>query len=536
MSQIEYCMNCFGSLNNEDVCPSCKFSVNTTQPENALAFDTLLQNRYVIGYNTSSNSEGFTYSAYDNLDGARVTIREFFPVKIATRDSKTGVITPRERASEVFDKFFNMYLSMAKGLISLKDCPSIITVKDMFWENSTAYIVYEYVNAPTLREYVRKNGGKLEWQKAMNLMLSAVDSLSTMHSKGVKHLGLSPDTLLVTADHKLIVTDFCTEPVRRINALISPDLVVGAAAYEQHVRTLECSEITDVYGFCASTIFALTGELPPGADHRATDGKMMIPKDLLKSMPRPMILALATGLQVQQKNRTSSFKRLKTELTSQSPIIEESMEVKTIRDIPQGKKGSSAHNKIVSPAVWMIASFAVTAVVLFIVLYNVIQSGTFSISDVTDALDDSLNDVSAAEYIKVPDMVGDYYEDWVGEIGMNHIYDFTLEIESQIFSDEVADGQIVSQNPAANGDVERGGVVNLVVSLGKEIRALPSIGGLKYSEALVLLEEEGFVVVSEESTSHDIPAGNVMWYKDMQTGEELPYGTTVTVYVSIGTG
>ncbi len=536
MSQTKYCMNCFKSLKgNEEICPSCKMSVKAAQVDNALKYNTLLQNRYLMGRSFSSNSEGFTYNALDKLDDVRVTIREFFPIKLAVRDAKTGSITPHERAGEVFDKFFNMYLNMAKGLISLKDCPSIITVRDMFWENNTAYIVYEYINAPTLREYVKENGAKLEWQKAMNLMLSGIDSFSTMHSKGVKHLGISPDTLLVTQDNKLVLTSFCTEPVRRINALITPDLVVGAAAYEQHVRTLECSEITDVYGFCACTIFALTGELPPGADYRANDGKMMIPKDLIKNMPRPMILALATGLQVQQKNRTSSFKRLKTELTSNSPIIEQSMEVRTIRDIPQGKKGASANNKIVSPTVWMIASFAVTAVVLFFVLSSIIQSGTL-FSNVTDAIDDSLNDVSAAEYIKAPDMVGDNYEDWLGEIAMDNVYDFTINIESQIFSDEVGDGRIVSQNPLPDGNVERGGTINVVVSLGKEIRALPNISGLKFSDAIVILEEEGFVVLPEESTSHDIPAGNVMWYKDYNSGEELPYGTTITVYVSIGTG
>ncbi len=535
MSNKKYCMSCFNKLKeSEDVCPLCKFSNTTPQVDHALKYNTKLQNKYLIGKNIDSNSEGFTYSGFDTFEEKRVVVREFFPRRLSTRDEKTMTITPKENAAEVFDRFFNLFLTMAKGLISLKPYQAIVSVIDMFWENNTAYIIYEYIKGDTLREYVRKKGGKLEWNKAVKMFSDMIDSLSAMHGKGVKHLGISPDTIIVTEDDKIVLTQFCTEPVRRVNALIEPDLVLGAAAYEQHVRTLECNEITDVYGFCASLIFALTGELPPSAEHRVQNAKLMISKEILNSMPRPTILAIATGLQVEQRNRTSSFKRLKAELLSEAPIVEQAIEVRAIRDIPQGKR-SSAKQKVSSPGLWMATSFAVTAVVLFVVFYYIINTGTFTIGHVTDAIDDAMF-VSADETIIVPDMVGGYYEDWVSDVARNQVYDFKLVIEEQVFSDEITAGKIVSQKPVANGDVVKGGEVLLVVSLGTEIKTLPTIKGKKFSEVLVTLEDLGFVVVQEDVAHGSVPAGAVIDYKDENhyAGAELSYGSTVTVEVSIG--
>ena len=82
--------------------------------------------------------------------------------------------------------------------------------------------------------------------------------------------------------------------------------------------------------------------------------------------------------------------------------------------------------------------------------------------------------------------------------------------------------------------MEKNGEVSIVVSRGSTERTLPVINGIKFTDALEKLEAEGFEVVKEEVYDNKAAAGNVIWYLDYNSGDVLPYGTSITVVVSMG--
>ncbi len=82
--------------------------------------------------------------------------------------------------------------------------------------------------------------------------MPVLSALSAIHAAGIRHLGISPDTLHIMKDGRMKLDGFCIGAVRRMNSDLPPDLVAGCAAMEQYVMDYLPNEATDVYGFAAS--------------------------------------------------------------------------------------------------------------------------------------------------------------------------------------------------------------------------------------------------------------------------------------------
>ncbi|MEG1426172.1 MAG: PASTA domain-containing protein, partial [Oscillospiraceae bacterium] len=513
------------------ICPSCGFNNDTVQLKGALPYATILQDRYCIGRVKCANSEGFTYAALDQLQEVLVDIREFFPATLVYRDENR--VCPAENQAEQYNGYFNEFLDMARGLIRLKELSAVISVTDLFWLNNTAYIVYEHFDSVSLKSYLESRGGRLNWNETAELFLPMINSLSSMHNLGTKHLGISPETLRVCKDGKMRLSEFSIESVRRVGRGLTPDLVVGCPAYEQYTKNMECGEITDVYAFTACVLYVLTGNLPAGANKRMENQRLLISREILKTLPPHVLSAIASGLQVKQEERIGSFERLRAEFVAAPTVTDEIQETQAIRALPKTYQ-NVPNDRAVSPRFWMVGSFVLTAILLVCGVYYVMNYTNFSIKDLTRALDKTL-ETSALEVVTVPNMVGDSYGDWAEKMKDGNVYRFILNIESREFSTDVPEGIIIRQTPKAEGTIEKNGVVNLVISRGNSTRILPEIDGMPFTKALGLLEKAGFTVVREETYSESVAAENVQWYGgETSSGDELPYGSAVTVVVSLG--
>lgn len=529
-----FCVNCMKpidtSIGNGEICPSCGFNNNTPELHGSLPYRTYLQARYMVGRVKSANSEGMTYSALDTQEGTRVDIREYFPPTLAYRDGTS--VGAASGKSDSFTKYLQEFAYLARDIMKLRDVRGIIPITEVFHENGTLYVVHEHYDSVSLRSYINKNG-VLPWNAAKEMFLPLTAALSSIHAAGVKHLGISPDTIRVCRDGRLRLSEFSIESVRRMGLELEADLLQGCAAYEQYSKNLECDEITDVYGFTASLVFALTGELPDDARKRVGDPKLMMSREVLHVLPPNVVSAIANGLQVRQENRTGSFERLRAELTEAPKVKSEIEETNAIKELPGTNQYTPQTRGGLPPKFWLVGSFLVTALVLVGVIYYLLNYTDFNVNDITSALE-SQNATSALEVIQVPDLTKQSYNDWVQEIKGSTVYKFTLKVSSQEFNDEIQEGFIISQDPKAGETLKKNGEISVVVSRGKTKRVLPKINGTKFTDALEKLEAEGFDVVKEETYSKDALAGVVLWYVDYNSGDELDYGTQVKVLVSLG--
>ena len=203
------CMNCFAAnVSREDAhCPICGWDNTRPQVSHGLQYYTILNGRYLIGRVKLMNGEGITYSALDQAKKKMVEIKEFYPLSIAQRNSEDNTVVPFEGQENVFEEYLEQFIELSKNISRLKEVTVVHSILDIFEENYTAYAVYEFVPSVPLKKYI-KQGGALPWNTVHNMFLPVLTALGLINSLGVTHLGISPETLRVTADKNLLITGF----------------------------------------------------------------------------------------------------------------------------------------------------------------------------------------------------------------------------------------------------------------------------------------------------------------------------------------
>jgi beta-lactam-binding protein with PASTA domain len=133
--------------------------------------------------------------------------------------------------------------------------------------------------------------------------------------------------------------------------------------------------------------------------------------------------------------------------------------------------------------------------------------------------------------VEVPNLYGnttDQAADLLAQV------DLELGAVGEDYTDEVAEGQIFYQEPAEGEELEPGSSVDVTVSLGTELVAVPEVYGLSLEAAQATLEEAGLTSTAVESTlPNDEPAGTAL-ETDPGAGAMLEPGATVTLYYSAG--
>ena len=530
------CVNCFSPYepgeDRNSVCPHCGYNNRIPRPQGALPAMVKLHDRYLIGRVTYVNSEGITYNSYDTATDKRVDVREFFPFRLSYREKNK--IYPNDGLEELYRRYSREFAEMARGIAKLSTSGGIVPLLDAFKDNNTSYLVYRHYTGVSLSSYVKKKG-PLPWEKAKELFIPLMPSLSSMYRFGVKHLGVSPETLRICDDGRLRLTGFSIPSVRVAVSKLKPDLVPGCAAFEQYSQIYDCGETTDVYGYAASLFFALTGSLPENAIDRNKNPRLLIPRGISSSLPRNVLRALSNALQVRQETRTGSFERFRTELTSSTRILSDTSETEAITRLPGTRQYTPQKRRGLPVRLWLILSF-------FIAL-GVLGGSSYYVVTHTDYFDKAYNqtldlvegsDSTAAETVSVPDMVGDKYSDWLSLVSQDDSYQFSITVSEELFSSDVSAGCIISQNPSGGGRVEKGGTVYLVVSRGPTTQTLPSIKGKKFSKIKSTLEELGLTPVEVNEPSSTIKSGVVLGYSDYEEGDTVEYGSTIRVRVSSG--
>ncbi|MBQ8412439.1 MAG: hypothetical protein IJX12_02390, partial [Lachnospiraceae bacterium] len=131
-----------------DKCPFCGTDIkNYTGPGYALEPFTLLQGKYVLGRVLGVDDFGITYIGWDTNLATYVSVKEYFPVSIAYRDVVVNPgyyhITASEGKKEAYDKGLEIFASEARNMSQFYNLQGKISIKDFFYENSTAYKVEE---------------------------------------------------------------------------------------------------------------------------------------------------------------------------------------------------------------------------------------------------------------------------------------------------------------------------------------------------------------------------------------------------------
>lgn len=277
----ERCVGCMKPLTAEGRCAYCGLQQDKYRPiPRCLRPGMCLRDRYVLGRVLGEGSFGISYIAWDCLLDTVVAIKESFPASLVSRhiseeDEDTNVYIYEKRESQKYQESLKKYLGEAKSLSAYYDLDGIVSVRDFFYANNTAYIVMGYVDGISVKEYVEKNG-PIEGEKFLRMLEPVIQSLAKVHQTGVLHRDISPDNMLLTRDEKLVLIDFGAARKENINMTRSMTVVFkrGFSPEEQYRTRGQQGAWTDVYALCATAYYALTGKAPDESIQRVLEDDM----------------------------------------------------------------------------------------------------------------------------------------------------------------------------------------------------------------------------------------------------------------------
>ena len=280
---MEYCVFCMSKTDNS-VCEHCnKNQQDYVSAIHHLKPGSLLNGRYLVGAVLGEGGFGITYIGRDtNLD-MKVAIKEYFPSGVVNRNNTSSMeisaLVGDTQAN--FEKGKQGFLSEARTLAKFSNEQSIVSVRDFFEENNTAYIVMEYLEGIDLMDFIAQNG-KMPFGLAISMLSPIMSSLSKIHNQGLIHRDISPAKIMILKNRTVKLLDFGN--ARNVSGADEKSLSVllkpGFAPEEQYRSKGNQGSWTDVYALSATLYKMVTGVTPDDAMNRLFSDEVVPPSEL----------------------------------------------------------------------------------------------------------------------------------------------------------------------------------------------------------------------------------------------------------------
>lgn len=314
MEEQKYCIYCMNRYPEQDeLCPYCGRSEKEYHMEaHHLEPGTVVYGKYLVGKVLGEGGFGITYIGRDlNLD-LLVAIKEYYPYGCVNRNSTYSetITVSNVISKDEFENGKKKLMDEARTLAKFSDLKGIVGVRDFFQDNNTAYIVMDYLDGITLKEYLKIHG-KLEFSETMKLLKPIMEDLERVHETGLIHRDISPDNIMILKDGSAKMMDFGA--ARQIdNDLKSKSIVLkpGYTPEEQYRSKGIQGSWTDVYALCATIYRCITGEVPDDALQRCYKDELLPPSALNVVIGREQEKCLMKGLSVNADQRCQKISDL----------------------------------------------------------------------------------------------------------------------------------------------------------------------------------------------------------------------------------
>ena len=267
---------------------------------------TRLIGRYTIEKVLGQGGFGITYLGIDELHEKKVAIKEFFPQGIVTRniEYEDAVTVTFVGEKDNYNKGKEKFLKEARIMARFSKDEGIVKAQDFFEINNTAYIVMEYLEGITLKQYLRENE-RIEPEELLELFVPLIESLDEIHSQGLIHRDISPDNIMVLLGGKIKLMDFGAARdytdfgEKSLSLILKP----GYAPPEQYQTHGVQGPWTDIYALCATMYKCLTGENPPDAIERVMDDNLKEISEFGIPVSKQMGETIIKGMSISARNR-----------------------------------------------------------------------------------------------------------------------------------------------------------------------------------------------------------------------------------------
>ncbi|MGN1111009.1 MAG: protein kinase [Oscillospiraceae bacterium] len=561
--QIEtsLCMGCMNEKDYDGPCKLCGASESDPCFPSYLAPKTYLNERYIVGKLLNYNGEGAVYIGYDTVTATKVTIKEFMPDTLCTRKKGETDIIVNANNSPLYKTYMSEFADLNRSLMKLRGMAHIQSVLDVFSENNTCYVVYEFISGISLKSFLSNAAGGLVWDQVKEMFPPILTTLSLVHAAGIIHRGISPQTIFVTDKMELKLGGFAISAARTTNTEIACEIYSGYAAPEQYNNEPN-GTWTDVYGICAVLYKALTGANPPEAIAR-TGGSMPEPAMLNRGVPQNVSKAIMAGMKLSVEGRIRTITDLVDKLfTPPKHAGEHSESGRT--GVPMNAREERALRKKKQEQIKMLAVLAIAGLVLivFAITFSLALSGACakdpvdsdsgvtssststsssssskSTSSTSTSQSSSSEPVTPMDTTLVPDFAN---ESWRYENAVTTYSGLLTLTATYEYNDSYVAGLIFEQSVEAGTEVPKGTEIKVKVSKGSSVVPLPEYLMKEQSGYIEELTALNIKYLIKEEESFEVLEGNIVRCERENGVEILPdqpvdveHGETIVVYVAI---
>ena len=308
MDDQNRCMRCMSQKDSQqETCPTCGFSEKDFVPEkHHLQPHTILKGQYLVGCALGEGGFGITYIGWDMFLHIPVAIKEYFPSGVVIRDQGQHTVSVfAGKDEESFLQGRSSFFREAQKVARFDNNVGVVSVKNCFLENGTAYIIMEYISGINLGAYAELHGGKLTFTETLKLLRTPILTLEELHRASTWHRDISPENLMLAKDGKVKLIDFGSamesDREKKTRVLM---IRAGYSPVEMYSSTGEDGPYSDVYSMAATIYKLITGVTPPPATDRLDNDPLVPPSALgVKDISHAQEAALLKGMAVQVKSR-----------------------------------------------------------------------------------------------------------------------------------------------------------------------------------------------------------------------------------------
>ena len=505
-----------------------------------------LDGRYEIHELLGVGGMAYVYKAYDNIEKRWVAIK----------------ILKEELAGN--SDFLRRFRNESKAIAVLSH-PNIVKVYDVSFGDRIQYIVMEYIDGITLKQYIEQQG-EIKWREALYFTVQILRALQHAHEKGIIHRDIKPQNIMLLEDGTIKVTDFGIARFSQAETQTMTDKAIGSVHYiaPEQARGGYINDKADIYSVGVMLYEMLTGQLPFVADNAVSVAIMQMQAE--PTPPSRINPSIPKGLEeitmhAMEKNPAQRF-------PSAADMLED---VERFRRNPEivfhyGEQvdrayaGTSADiygnvqqnaapqkyndnyeyeeeyvrsqysNHASKIIVGIVAAVVFVAIVAAIVGVSSLINRANSGSGFLSFLPGFSTSSTTSDEIVLPNFVGKIY---ASDIEGNSEYaDLTFEITYGNVPSKQP-GEVLRQTPAAGMTVKKGKTVSLTVNGEAEQVVVEDVKGYKQQDAYDALKALNLSPKIQAVADDDTAVGYVV-KTDPAAGSTVSTGTTVTIYVSSG--
>lgn len=473
------------------------------------------------------------------------------------RDIKSGNIIAVKVLKEEFldnEELVRRFKNESKA-ISILDHPNIVKVYDVSVTDQLQYIVMEYIDGITLKEYLKQRGGALTWKEVVHFGTQVLSALEHAHAKGIVHRDVKPQNIMLLADGSIKMMDFGIARFSRAQSQTVSDKAIGSVHYisPEQAKGDHTDARTDIYSVGVMLYEMLSGQLPFDGTGAVSIAIMQISDkarplaQVAPNVPEGLRQITEKAMEKDPANRYQSARDMLEAIDAfkRNPSIRfeyeyntQSAPDKTINKIVNGNKPGAHPAEVRRPATAaaargknvkkrkpvkekhfsllpIFAGMAVAFVIgAFILVYLIFSNST-------NPLFSNRDDVQLISFVG---MTEDEFRasDYMTQLTPVIIQEYNSSYDA---------GTIFYQNPKAGRTVKEKQKVTLKVSMGTEWISVPETKSMDSSSARQTLQDLGLMVALHQVQDNTVAAGTVI-SSTPAAGEQVEGGSTVTLYVS----